>query len=160
MAVAKYFDTATSAWRPLMPGPVGLVRKGTWSSSAMYQAMDFVKNGRSTYLCILDRTATATTPDADTAHWAVLAEGGVDGTGTVSSVAGKLPDVDGNVALTYEDLGGAPAGTYATAAQGELADTALQPAGSVTLTNVWVGTKAEFDALATKDPAMAYLVQS
>ena len=91
--------------------------------------------------------------------------------GAVDSVNGKT----GTVVLSASDIGALPSGTNipstpadigaATAAQGAKADTAVQPAalsgklnGLNGLSGVWVGTRAEHDAIATKDPAVLYAV--
>lgn len=108
MTVAKYYDTVAAQWRAINPGPVGLVWQGVWASTTAYLAMDAVSYNGSSYLCILDRTATATTPNADATHWVLLAQRGTDGSGAVSSVNGILPDGAGDVALTPADVSAVP----------------------------------------------------
>lgn len=133
-------------------GPQGVVWQGDWSSSTAYAVGDGVAYNGSSYICILTRSATATTPDADGTHWAVLAMRGTDGTGAVSSVNGLSPDGTGDVTLTPADIGAA------TDAQGALADTAVQPTGPTLVGQIWGGTQAQYDAIVSPDPNTLYVV--
>lgn len=60
-------------------GPVGLTWQGDWSSAGVYVPGDGVAHNGSSYLCIANRSATATAPPDDPTHWAVLSQRGVDG---------------------------------------------------------------------------------
>lgn len=56
-------------------GLVGLVNKGTYSSSATYKAGNFVYYANSSWLCILDNTKNVTPNSTNTTNWQMLAQG-------------------------------------------------------------------------------------
>ena len=55
-------------------GKVGLLNRGTYSSSAVYNAMDFVYYNGSTYIC-LRNSVTNVTPNNNGTDWRYLAQG-------------------------------------------------------------------------------------
>jgi hypothetical protein len=59
---------------------------------------------------IAKQTTTGNTPigDANDPYWGLLAQRGVDGQGSVSSVNNKYPDVNGNVTITAVDVDASP----------------------------------------------------
>ncbi len=57
--------------------------QGTWSSSLGYLVNDIVVYAGSSYICLILRSATATTPPSDPTHWGLLASVGS---------AGSIPD--------------------------------------------------------------------
>ena len=59
-------------------GPAGLEWQGSWVSGTSYVADDAVGYGGASYFCI-NATSGATTPDLDTANWALLASQGAIG---------------------------------------------------------------------------------
>lgn len=65
---------------PIVPVNVvsgqGFNWRGTWSSANTYAPYDVAYYNGSSYQCILARSATATTPDADTTHWSLMAQSG------------------------------------------------------------------------------------
>ncbi len=50
--------------------------QGAWSASLGYLVNDIVGYSGSSYVCLINRSATATTPNNDPSHWAVLAASG------------------------------------------------------------------------------------
>ena len=57
-------------------GRILLLPKGTFATATAYSVMDFVDYLGSTYVCKAAVTADNTlTPDADTDHWQLLAQG-------------------------------------------------------------------------------------
>lgn len=56
-------------------GLVGLVNKGTYSSSTTYMAGNFVYYANSSWLCILDNTKNVTPNSTNTTNWQMLAHG-------------------------------------------------------------------------------------
>ena len=83
---------------PVVGGPPGasMTWRGAWSSAATYAVLDAVSRNGSTYICIAGVGPTATAPESDAPHWALLAQRGTDGTGTMS---GPASAVDGHMAL-------------------------------------------------------------
>ena len=60
-------------------GPAGLNWQGTWSAAGTYVADDAVGYSGASYFCINPVGPSATTPDVDTANWALLASQGAVG---------------------------------------------------------------------------------
>ncbi|MBN9607862.1 MAG: hypothetical protein BGO26_06780 [Actinobacteria bacterium 69-20] len=85
--------------------------QGDWSGATAYAPLDAVSDAGSSYLCIAAVGPSATHPASDTAHWALLAVKGTDGTGTVngpaSAVDGHMAVFDGTTGAKVKD-GGAP----------------------------------------------------
>lgn len=112
-------------------GAAGMVWLGAWSSTATYVALDAVSNGGSSYICTAPVGPSATAPGSDGAHWAMLAQAGTNGTGTVngpaSSTTGHLATyadatgkniADGGAVPTLASLGGAPTTRLVSAGTG------------------------------------------
>lgn len=79
----------------------------TYDNSKFYKINNMVEFNGSGFICIKD-TQGNTPPILPTKRnewWQLIAQRGVDGTGSVSKVAGKSPDVDGNVNLIAQDIG-------------------------------------------------------
>lgn len=79
----------------------------TYNNSKLYQVNNLVEFDGSGYICIKD-TQGNPPPALSTKRnewWQLFAQKGVDGTGAVSKVAGKSPELDGNVPLTAQDIG-------------------------------------------------------
>lgn len=55
-------------------GRVLLIPRGEWSSSATYDPLDFVSKDGNSYVCKIT-VSGSTTPESDTTHWQLLAEG-------------------------------------------------------------------------------------
>lgn len=68
-------------------------RRGAWSASvADYKVDDFVTHLGSTYLRLTDATgASATPPATDSTNWAIIAEKGADGVGSIQSIGVNGP---------------------------------------------------------------------
>lgn len=60
-------------------GPAGLNWQGTWSPTATYIVDDAVSYNGASYFCINPVGPSVTTPDLDTANWALLAAQGAPG---------------------------------------------------------------------------------
>jgi len=60
-------------------GPAGLSFAGLWSSIGMYTPNQAVSYNGSSYFCLNPVGPSATTPDIDTANWALLASQGATG---------------------------------------------------------------------------------
>lgn len=78
-------------------GPAGLTWRGSWISGTSYVANDAVSYGGASWFCILATSGT-TTPNLDTANWALLASQGAIGpsgaqgpTGPQGPSGGSLP---------------------------------------------------------------------
>lgn len=60
-------------------GPMGLTWQGAWSASGTYALNDAVGYDGASWFCIDAVGPSATTPDVDTTHWALLAAQGAPG---------------------------------------------------------------------------------
>ncbi|PJO40083.1 coiled-coil domain-containing protein [Lysinibacillus xylanilyticus] len=80
-----------------------------WGTATAWNAtVEYVKNNVTTYNGSTWQSFTTninSVPSESNTDWILLAQRGVDGTGAVSKVAGKSPDVDGNVSLIPADIG-------------------------------------------------------
>jgi hypothetical protein len=66
-------------------GPAGLTWQGSWTSGTSYVADDAVGFGGASYFCTLATSGT-TSPNVDTAHWALLAsQGAIGATGATGA---------------------------------------------------------------------------
>ncbi len=75
---------------------------GEYSSTTTYQQFNFVRNGKSTFVAL--KTNLGILPVDDGVNWRLVAAGGVDGNGSVSSVNNQMPDTNGNVSVGIEDI--------------------------------------------------------
>ena len=79
------------------------VHRGVFSPNTQYLKHNEVSYEGSTYRCLSDSLGTLPT---DTSKWIVVSLKGEDATGgTVTSINDILPDEDGNLILTPEDIG-------------------------------------------------------
>lgn len=78
------------------------VHLGEYNSSTQYVKNNHVRYNGSTWRCLQD--CQGVTP-VEGQFWTLVALRGQDGAGSVSSVNNKSPDAQGNVQLTYEDVG-------------------------------------------------------
>ncbi|MGA3600348.1 coiled-coil domain-containing protein [Lysinibacillus agricola] len=80
-----------------------------WGTATAWNAtVEYVKNNVTTYNGSTWQSLTTninSVPSESNTDWILLAQRGVDGTGSVSKVAGKSPDVDGNIPLIPADIG-------------------------------------------------------
>ncbi|MFJ7890048.1 hypothetical protein ACIQYL_18480 [Lysinibacillus xylanilyticus] len=74
-----------------------------WSATTQYEKNNIITNNGSTWQSLT--TNINSVPSESNTDWILLAQRGVDGTGSVSKVASKSPDVDGNVSLIPADIG-------------------------------------------------------
>lgn len=79
---------------------LGFNWKGTYSNTISYSLNDVVSYNGSSYVALQNTLGNLPT---DTASWNMVSQRGVDGEGSVSSVNGIFPDVDGNVTLDLGD---------------------------------------------------------
>lgn len=120
---------------PTPPGNA-LTGRGAWSDAACYVVNDIVSHGRDAYLALADNTDD----QPPSPNWMRLAQGGEDGepgapgpvTSTGSVEAARLVIYSDETGNTVEDSGKTVA-DFATAAQGEMAATAVQPAAIATM---------------------------
>lgn len=70
--------------------------KGDYNPDTTYDKGNFVSYNGSSYVARQETTGNLPT---DVVYWGLLAQRGVDGTGSVVSVNGIFPDLDGNVVL-------------------------------------------------------------
>ncbi|WP_206109227.1 hypothetical protein [Paenibacillus sp. HB172176] len=73
-----------------------------YNSSATYYKNNFVTDNGSSYMAL--QTVTGVKPSSSAVEWQLMAQRGVDGTGSVSSVNGVSPDLSGNVTITASDI--------------------------------------------------------
>lgn len=71
--------------------------KGEYNASTTYNANNIVRYGKSSYVSL--KTQSGVTPNDDGVNWRLVAAGGIDGTGAVSTVNDVEPDENGNVIL-------------------------------------------------------------
>lgn len=79
---------------------LGFNWRGTYSNTISYSLNDVVSYNGSSYVALQNTLGNLPT---DTASWNMVSQRGVDGEGSVSSVNGIFPDVDGNVTLDLGD---------------------------------------------------------
>lgn len=76
-----------------------------WNNLATYKVNNIVSYNGSSFISLLDNNI-GNVPDVhqNTLYWALMAQRGVDGTGSVAKVNNVSPTPDGNVALTPLDI--------------------------------------------------------
>lgn len=158
-------------------GAAGMVWLGAWSSTATYVALDAVSNGGSSYICTAPVGPSATAPGSDGAHWAMLAQAGTNGTGTVngpaSSTTGHLATyadatgkniADGGAVPTLASLGGAPttrlvsAGTGLSGGGDLSADRSLAVSYGTAAGTSAQGNDSRFVGVGITDKSSAYIL--
>lgn len=79
----------------------------SYDNSKLYKVNNLVEFDGSGFICIKDTQGNLppTLPIKQNEWWQLFAQKGLDGTGAVSKVAGKSPELDGNVLLLAEDIG-------------------------------------------------------
>lgn len=191
------YKKASGSWSVVdnLTGPAGAAMDwtGPWVTETTYTTGQGTANGGSSYICTADHTSAALTEPGVGANWQtvwdLMAAQGSAGAGSGDMIASTYdPQAIGSDAFargnhtgtqtlaTISDAGTAAAsntGDFATAAQGGLADTAMQPAdianmvesdvtgitGADAITNIVSLTQAEYDAI-TPDAATLYVVTS
>lgn len=81
----------------------------SYDNSKTYFKNNIVEYNGSSYIALQQTTGNTppVLPNKQTAFWQLIAQRGVDGAGSVSSVNGISPDVNGNVQLTPGNIGAA-----------------------------------------------------
>lgn len=79
----------------------------TYDNGKLYKINNIVEFDGSGFICVQDSQGNTppTLPTKRNDWWQLIAQRGVDGTGSVSRVAGKSPELDGNIPLSPEDIG-------------------------------------------------------
>ncbi|WP_445479179.1 hypothetical protein ACULLL_01750 [Lysinibacillus irui] len=79
----------------------------SYDNSKLYKVNNIVEFDGSGYICIQDTQGNTPPllPAKRNDWWQLFAQRGLDGTGSVSKVAGRSPEADGNVPLTAQDVG-------------------------------------------------------
>jgi len=83
-----------------------------YDPTATYEFPTLVSFDGSTYIVL--QTVTGVTPTDDKVNYRVAARKGIDGNGAVSTVNGRLPDLNGEVTLTSSDIGSTPLTSFDT----------------------------------------------
>ncbi|WP_433595390.1 hypothetical protein [Lysinibacillus xylanilyticus] len=96
-------NTATDQAKQAAENVKGWGTATVWSATTQYEKNNIVTNNGSTWQSLTTNINSG--PSDSNTDWILLAQRGVDGTGSVSKVAGKSPDVDGNVTLIPSDIG-------------------------------------------------------
>lgn len=78
---------------------------GEYQSDIQYRMFNFVRLNKDSYVSLKNNLGI--TPSDDGINWRLVATGGADGSGAVSTVNGVSPQLDGNVILSAEDLNAA-----------------------------------------------------
>ncbi|PAE21958.1 hypothetical protein CHH80_03415 [Bacillus sp. 7504-2] len=72
-----------------------------YNEATEYKKNNVVRYGKNSYIALQDTQGNAPNASGDSEYWGLLAVGGVDGTGLVSSVNGVWPDESGDVELDF-----------------------------------------------------------
>jgi hypothetical protein len=94
-------NEATSEAQNLVDTSVHL---GEYNPEAYYVANNQVRRNGSTWRCLQDSQGIE---PVEGEYWTLVAQRGMDGTGSVASVNGRSPDENGNVELIASDVGAA-----------------------------------------------------
>lgn len=141
--------------------------RGNYNSIDSYNSNDAVYYEGSSYLAL--KPLTGITPTNDGINWSMMAQRGVDGTGSVSTVNTKLPDMNGNVTLTPSDIGASPSDHTHSELHTHTNKTVLDkftesngnpqyngsPIGAVTSVNNQVGDVTGLETTANSDTKLA-----
>lgn len=96
-------ETATNAINLVLPNVEGLEFIALFDPTVSYVKNNIVRYGKNAYIALQDTLGNEPTGTTDSPYWGVLAVGGVDGTGSVVTVNGISPDINGNVQITIPD---------------------------------------------------------
>ncbi|MEK4494501.1 hypothetical protein [Ureibacillus sp. FSL W8-0352] len=104
------FNNRIQQINEVLPNILNLEGLSSWESAKQYYKNNIVEFNGSSYIALKDNKGQTppTLPTKLNEYWMLLAQRGVDGEGSVSSVNGKSPNIDGNVELTAEDIGAIP----------------------------------------------------
>lgn len=102
---AQDAQIATDAINAVLPNVQGLENKGEYNNATTYAKNNVVERNGSSWQALQNTTGNTppTLPTKSNAFWMLLAQRGIDGTGSVSSVNGVGPDVNGDVQITIPD---------------------------------------------------------
>jgi len=120
--------------------------KGAWNTGTSYVINDAVKEGGSSYICLVNHTSGTFATDLSNNRWDLIAEKGAAGSGTGDMIgANNLSDLT-NVATARNNLG---LGTAATHAHGDYATAAhvhtgvYEPADATILKSANIGVSVQ-----------------
>lgn len=104
------FDTQMGLINDALPNVQNLDNRLTWNASTQYFKNNIVEYNGSSFQALQDSLGQTppTLPTKSNEHWQLLAQRGVDGTGSVVSVNGISPDINGNVSINSTDVGSIP----------------------------------------------------
>lgn len=104
------FDNQIQQINNVLPNVTNLENVQSWNIATQYYKNNIVEYNGSSFMALKDNKGQTPPilPAKQNEYWMLLAQRGVDGEGSVSSVNGKSPNVDGNVELTAEDIGAIP----------------------------------------------------
>lgn len=96
---------ATDAINAVLPNVEGLENKGEYNNTTTYVKNNLVESNGSAWQALQGTIGNPppTLPTKSNAYWTLIAQRGVDGMGSVVSVNGEGPDVNGNVSITIPD---------------------------------------------------------
>ncbi|MGM9925223.1 MAG: hypothetical protein ACI35R_13340 [Bacillus sp. (in: firmicutes)] len=99
--------SATSKLEPLLPNVQGLVNTGSYVNTTPYKKNNIVEYNGSSFQALEDTVGNPppVLPVKSNEFWMLVAQRGVDGEGSVSTVNGKAPNVNGNIDLTAVEIG-------------------------------------------------------
>lgn len=111
--VIEQANNVVNRLEPILPNVEGLDNLGPYLSTITYKKNNIVEYNGSSFQALKDTTGNKppTLPTKLNEFWQLIAQRGVDGEGSVSTVNRKSPGVDGNVELTAEDVGALPFNT-------------------------------------------------
>lgn len=101
------FNSQIEAINNVLPNVEGLENRLSWNSTTQYFKNNIVERNGNSYQALKDNVnqPPPTPPEKTNEFWQLIAQRGVDGTGSVSSVNRVSPNLDGNVELTPYDIG-------------------------------------------------------
>ena len=132
-------------------GPAGLNWQGLWSASGTYVLDDAVGYNGASWFCISPVGPTATTPDTDPTHWALLAAQGAPGDAGIQGIPGLNGDPGpqgpagpaNTLTIGTVNSGASPAASITGTAPNQILNLTLPvgPAGAVTSLTVESGLR-------------------
>lgn len=95
--IDEFVETADTELQEAIDNIADFDFKGTYDPNVQYEKHNVVYYNKNSYVALKDNISI--TPSDDGVNWRLIALGGVDGTGSVSSINGIFPDENGNVVI-------------------------------------------------------------